>query len=161
MKESTKGKQNGIQCNLWQQLDDLQFADDLALLSYTKGQMQSKAEDLYVISKSLGLRMHSGKSKVLRSGAETEEAIIQGTEALEGLASFTYLGSIIDLNGGTDADIEARNGKARSTRTQLQKIWKAVNISQKIKTRLYNSISNVNYQFCCMVAKLGESHLEQ
>ncbi|GFR98435.1 hypothetical protein ElyMa_002768900 [Elysia marginata] len=101
--------------------------------------MQSKTDDLNIIPKGVGLRIHSGKSKVLRSGAETQEAIILGTDALEKVVSFTYLGSIIDLKGGTDADIKAIIGKARSTYTQLQRIWKAGNISQKIKIRLYNS----------------------
>ncbi|GFS07345.1 hypothetical protein ElyMa_004728400 [Elysia marginata] len=101
--------------------------------------MQGKAEDLNIISKSLGLRIHSGKSKVLRSVVETEEGIILGTEALEEVVSFTYLGSIIYLKIGTDADIKTRIGRARSACTQLKRIWKAGNISQKIKTRLYNS----------------------
>ncbi|GFS17476.1 hypothetical protein ElyMa_003239800 [Elysia marginata] len=79
----------GIYWDLWQQLDDLDFASDLAFLSHTKGQMQSKTEDLNIISKSLGLRTHGGKSKVLRSGVETEEAIIYGTGALEEVVSFT------------------------------------------------------------------------
>ncbi|GFS14085.1 hypothetical protein ElyMa_004899500 [Elysia marginata] len=97
MKVSTRGKQNGIQWNLWQLLDDLDFVDDLPLLSHTKGQIQSKTEDLNIISKGVGLRIHSGKSKVLRSGVETEEGIILGTDALEEVVSLTYLGSIVDL----------------------------------------------------------------
>ncbi|GFR91912.1 hypothetical protein ElyMa_004340100 [Elysia marginata] len=97
--------------------------------------MQSKTEALPITSKSLGLRIHSGKSKVLRSGEKFEEAIILGTEALEEVVSFTYLGRIIDLKGGTDADIKPRIRKVRSTYTQLQRIWKAGNISQKIKIK--------------------------
>ncbi|GFR77908.1 hypothetical protein ElyMa_000520700 [Elysia marginata] len=118
--------------------------------------MQSKTEDLNIISSSLGLRIHSGKSKVLRSGAETKEAIILGTEAVEEVVSFTYLGSIIGLKGGTDADIKPRIGKARSTYRRLQRIWEAGHISQKIKIRLYNS-----NQFFCVVVKLRKAHLEQ
>jgi hypothetical protein len=33
MRESTEGKRNGIQWTMWQQLDDLDFADDIALIS--------------------------------------------------------------------------------------------------------------------------------
>ena len=39
---STEGRRNGIQWSLWGQLDDLDFADDLALLSHTQQQMQDK-----------------------------------------------------------------------------------------------------------------------
>jgi hypothetical protein len=40
--ESTDGKWNGIQWTMWQQLDDLDFADDIALVSSTQQQMQEK-----------------------------------------------------------------------------------------------------------------------
>ena len=40
MKTTTTGRNNGIQWTLWTQLDDLDFADDLALLSHNHSQMQ-------------------------------------------------------------------------------------------------------------------------
>ena len=76
---------------------------------------------------------------MLKTGTTTEEAIKLITTALEEVESFTYLGSVIDVKGGTEADITARIGKARSAFTQLQNIWRAKNISQKIKVRLFNS----------------------
>ena len=42
MKTTTTGRYNGIQWTLWTQLDDLDFADDLALLSHNHKQMQDK-----------------------------------------------------------------------------------------------------------------------
>nr|KAG5712763.1 hypothetical protein BaRGS_029818 [Batillaria attramentaria] len=42
MKTTTAGRKNGIQWTLWTQLDDLDFADDLALLSHSHSQMQDK-----------------------------------------------------------------------------------------------------------------------
>ena len=42
MRESTEGKRNRIQWTMWQQLDDLDFADDIALISSTQQQMQEK-----------------------------------------------------------------------------------------------------------------------
>jgi hypothetical protein len=42
MIESTEGKRNGIQWTMWQQLDDLDFADDIALIFSTQQQMQEK-----------------------------------------------------------------------------------------------------------------------
>ena len=44
MKETTKGERNGIQWTMWEQLDDLDFADDIALLSHTHTQMQDKTD---------------------------------------------------------------------------------------------------------------------
>ena len=45
MKNSTAQRRNGIQWTLWSQLDDLDFADDLALLSHTYQQMQEKTSE--------------------------------------------------------------------------------------------------------------------
>ncbi|VDP49214.1 unnamed protein product [Schistosoma curassoni] len=36
---------------------------------------------------------------------------------------FTYLGSIIHEQGGSDADVKARIGKARAAYLQLKNIW--------------------------------------
>ncbi|KAK7100270.1 hypothetical protein V1264_023251 [Littorina saxatilis] len=40
MKTTTAGRRNGIQWTLFDQLEDLDFADDLALLSHNHAQMQ-------------------------------------------------------------------------------------------------------------------------
>ena len=58
MKETTKGRRNGLQWTLWQQLDDLDFADDIALLSHSQEQMQAKTDHLNEISERVGLKIH-------------------------------------------------------------------------------------------------------
>ncbi|KAK2171237.1 hypothetical protein NP493_1088g00044 [Ridgeia piscesae] len=42
MKMTTRNRRHGIQWTPWSQLEDLDFADDLALLSHTHQQMQEK-----------------------------------------------------------------------------------------------------------------------
>ncbi|VDP38994.1 unnamed protein product [Schistosoma margrebowiei] len=56
---------NGIQWTTRMQLDDLDFADDLALLSQTQQQMQEKTTSVAAASAAVGLNIHKGKSKVL------------------------------------------------------------------------------------------------
>nr|KAG5686179.1 hypothetical protein BaRGS_018955 [Batillaria attramentaria] len=55
MKTTTAGRKNGIQWTLWTQLDDLDFADDLALLSHSHSQMQDKTTCLEATSAGTGL----------------------------------------------------------------------------------------------------------
>ena len=43
MRETVKQGQNGIQWTFTKQLDDLDFADDICLLSHTQKQMQKKS----------------------------------------------------------------------------------------------------------------------
>ena len=139
MKEATKGRRNGLQWTPWQQLDDLDFADDLALLSHTHAQMQTKTKELDSLSKSIGLRIHPEKSKLIRIGDTSNNPVVIGDSALEEVDKFTYLGSIIDVQGGTEADVKARTAKARTAFKQLAKVWKASNISLRTKLRLFNS----------------------
>ena len=139
MREVTAGKRNGIQWTLWTHLDDLDFADDLALLSHTHSQMQEKTEELDDASKRLGLHMHSGKTKVLKVNSGSDIPITLADRPLEEVESFTYLGSVIDMHGGTAADIRARVAKARAAFNQLEKIWKARKISPHTKIRIFNS----------------------
>jgi len=59
MKTCTKQRKNGIQLTLKTQ--DLDFADDLALLSHSHQQME-KTSELAAISSRLGLNIHKGKT---------------------------------------------------------------------------------------------------
>ncbi|VDP57936.1 unnamed protein product [Schistosoma curassoni] len=103
------------------QLDDLDFADDLALLSHTKQQMQEKTTSVAEASTAVGLNIHKGKSKILRYNTECTNPIIINGEDLEDVKTFTYLGSIIDEHGGgSDADVKVRIGKARAAYLQLR-----------------------------------------
>ncbi|VDP47495.1 unnamed protein product [Schistosoma margrebowiei] len=60
-------------------------------------------------------------------------------KTLEDVESFTYLGSIIDEQGGSDADVKARIGKARTAFLQLKNIWNSKQLSTNIKVRISNT----------------------
>ena len=64
MKQSSSPK-NGILWTSQSQLGDLDFADDLALLSHTHQQIQEKTDIVAEHSARLGLNIHRGKSKIL------------------------------------------------------------------------------------------------
>ena len=74
----------------------------------------------------------------LCSSASTEPALLEGSP-LDEVESFTYLGSIINVQGGTDRDVKTRIGKARTAFLQLQTIWKSRELSQRTKIRIFNS----------------------
>ncbi|VDO49645.1 unnamed protein product [Schistosoma margrebowiei] len=57
---------------------------------------------------------------------------------LEDIESSTYLGSIIDEQGGSDADVKVRIGKARTAFLQLKNIWNSKQLSTNIKVRIFN-----------------------
>ena len=57
IKRRTVGKgENGIRCRLTTKLDDLDFADDVALLSSSRNQMQRKTSRMDMEVKRVGLK---------------------------------------------------------------------------------------------------------
>ena len=139
MKMTTVQRTSGIQWTLWTQLEDLDFADDLALLSHSHQQMQDKTTELAAVSLQMGLNIHKGKTKVLRMNAASTDPVTLEGNALEEVETFTYLGSVINKRGGTDADVRARIGKARVAFLQLKNIWSSRVLSSRTKIRLFNS----------------------
>ncbi|VDP07855.1 unnamed protein product, partial [Schistosoma margrebowiei] len=134
IKTSTSEGKHGIQWTARNQLDDLDFADDRALLSHTHEQMQIKTASVAPVSASVGLSIHKRKTKVLKFKAENSNSI-----TLEDIESFTYLGSIIDEQGGSDAEVRARIGKARTAFLQLKNTWNSKQLSTNIKVRIFNT----------------------
>ena len=139
MKNSTEGTRNGIQWTLWTQLEDLDFADDLALLSHQQQQMQDKTNRLASEAKKLGLKINKDKTKVLRANTPNEDPIQLEQERLEDVDSFTYLGSVVDQQGGSDADIKARLGKARTAFIQLKNVLSSSSLRLRTKLRIFKS----------------------
>ncbi|XP_043922942.1 uncharacterized protein LOC122798228, partial [Protopterus annectens] len=139
MKKSTAGQKNGIQWTLWNQLEDLDYADDLALISHSQQQMQNKTNLVAVTALEVGLNINNLKTKILKLNSTNTNPITLQGKPLEEVQSFTYLGSIIDKQGGSEADVRARIGKARAAFIQLNRVWKTRELSLINKIRLFNS----------------------
>ncbi|VDP43393.1 unnamed protein product [Schistosoma curassoni] len=108
MKTSTSEGKHGIQWTAHNQLDDLDFADDLVLLSYAHEQMKMKTTSLAAASASVGLNIRKRKSKILECNTENTNQVTIDGEAVEAVESFTYLGSHIDEQGGSHSDLKTR-----------------------------------------------------
>ena len=123
MRAVTNRKRNGLQWTLWTQLDDLDFADDLALLPHNDQQMQADTSDqLHHTLLQIVLTINKQKTKILRINVGNDEPVtIEGIELGE-VESFTYLARVVDKSGGTDADVKTRIGKARSAYNMLKKV---------------------------------------
>ncbi|VDO95440.1 unnamed protein product [Schistosoma margrebowiei] len=139
MKTSTSEGKQGIQWTSRMKLDDLDFADDLALLSQTQQQTQEKTTSVAAPSAAIGLNIHKRKSKVLRYNTACTNPITIDGEDLEDVKTFTYLGSIIDEHGGSDADMKARISKARAAYLQLRNVWNSKQLSTNTKVRIFNT----------------------
>ncbi|VDO73608.1 unnamed protein product [Schistosoma curassoni] len=101
--------------------------------------MQEKTTSVAAASAAVGLDIHKGKSRILRYNTECTNPITIDGEDLEDVKTFTYLGSIIDEQGGSDADVKARIGKARAAYLQLTNIWNSKQLSANTKVSIFNT----------------------
>ena len=120
-------------------LTDLDFADDVAVLSHSATTLQQMTDSLKTSAEMVGLRISSDKTKVSTVSA-TDTPISIGQQTLEGVSEFQYLVSIISTNLDVEVDIRAKIGKAASTFQRLCKIWSSHSINLDTKLRLYMSI---------------------
>ena len=139
MKETTKDQARGIQWTLSKHLEDIDFADDVALLSQRHNSMTQKLEGIRETAAMIGLKINIQKTKSLRVNQGNNANFNIGGDEIQDVEKFTYLGSIVSSEGGTDQDIVARIGKATTAFHILRPIWRSRAISVKVKLRIFNT----------------------
>ncbi|VDP25007.1 unnamed protein product [Schistosoma margrebowiei] len=137
MKTSASEGKHGIQWTSRMQLDDLDFADDLALLSQTQQQMQEKTNSVRAASAAVGLNIHKKKSRIRRYNTACTNSVTIDREDLEDVKILTCLNSVIDEHSGSDADVKALVGKARVVYLQLKNIWNSKQMSTNTKVKIF------------------------
>ena len=130
----------GIQWTLQSRLEDLDFADDLALLSYSEQHMQQKTNALAEEARKVGLLINTAKTKVMCINTVLTSPITIGDVQLENIDEFTYLGSIISKEDSVRPDITSRLNKSKSVFARLRPIWRSQVYSRRMKLHLYNSM---------------------
>ncbi|XP_048772952.2 uncharacterized protein LOC125678500 [Ostrea edulis] len=101
--------------------------------------MQDKTSLLAATSVKLGLKPNERKTKIMKINAKSKQPIKIRDTILEEVEEFTYLGIIVSVNGGTDADVKTRINRARVIFNILGKVWNAKNISRNTKIKIFNS----------------------
>ena len=140
MRRTTSDKPRGIQWTMFTKLEDLDFADDIALLSSTGTHMQEKTDRLIRFAKQTGLIINRKKTQLMNINITPPIATISiEEEEIETVDNFTYLGSTISKEYGVKKDMQARLNKARGAFCRLRPIWKSKQYSLKTKLKLYNS----------------------
>jgi len=139
MRQTTEKHRDGIRWALMTRLEDLDFADDVALLSHNHQDMQSKLTRMGMISAKASLRISKSKTKGMRINTTNADRLELDGEEIDEVEEFAYLGSNISKDGGSDRDIQLRIGKARTAFIMLSPVWKSKTISKKTKLRTLNT----------------------
>ena len=125
MKNSTDGERRGIKWTMTMTatttLEDLDFADDIALLSHRHQDMQEKTDAMETTAGNLGLKVSTKKTKGMRMNARVQENIKLNGDEIEEVDDFTYLGSKMSNTGDGEVEIRARLANASQAFASLRK----------------------------------------
>jgi hypothetical protein len=97
-----------IEWGMKDRLEDLDFVDDICLLSQRYSDMKDKLIRLQQEAKLARLNINVNKTKEMRTNTQIEEKLSMTNNEIEQVESFTYLRSIVTQHGGTDQDINHR-----------------------------------------------------
>jgi len=136
MRQTTKHGNTGIRWKFNNFLEDLDFADDLALISSTERHIQTKVSNLGRYAKMTGLRNNTAKTMMMNWNNPSVREVQVNGEELETVSKFVYLGGTVTQEGGSDEDIRSRFGKARAAFRKLRNTWKSSQLKLKTKLKL-------------------------
>ncbi|GFR64218.1 retrovirus-related Pol polyprotein from type-2 retrotransposable element R2DM [Elysia marginata] len=140
MKNTVGNGENGIRWKFMSKLDDLDFSDDIALLSSTQQHLQQKTDNLVLLSQRTGLRVNPEKCNTLRIYEKSTDKIRVDNATLEDVETFHYLGAVVSKIGGGSKNLQNRLTKARSFFCRLGKLWSSTSASQHTKIKLYKTL---------------------
>ena len=129
LKQVTSGGRSGIRWTLTSVLEDLDYADDIALLAHRHQDMQAKTNALATTAGSLGLKINTKKTRHLRMNSRTNESIMVNGEVVDEVDHFTYLGSKVSTSGDGEEEILVRISKASQAFASLRGTWRSKKIS--------------------------------
>ena len=140
MRKTTANERRGERLNSITILDDLEFADDLALLPSKFNDLREKSGKLTEEAPRVDDKLNARNCKTPRTEfARNKENIVVNCEEVEDVEEFAYLGAIVDKEGGGSKDIRNRLQKARGAFQKLWKVWAARKIGRRTKIRLLKS----------------------
>jgi hypothetical protein len=140
LKTTVQDKKRGLMWTFEENLEDLDFADDICLLSQNGKQLQEKIDHLSRTSEKAGLKINKIKTKIMRLNTKAATSIEVGSEIIEEVENFTYLGSIILGEEGVLKDVTSRVSKARSVFVRLSKIWRSSSTTTETKLKIFSSM---------------------
>ncbi|XP_044745272.1 uncharacterized protein LOC123307119 [Coccinella septempunctata] len=118
----------------------LQFADDQAVVSGDKDDMEYMIRKLIEEYEKWGLNVNLGKTKYLWVGGEPRDLTLNSGEIITYCLDYNYLGVIFDSTGTDNKEIERRITTAKKARSCLNGILWNKNISKRRKFNIYETL---------------------
>ena len=121
-RNTTGGNKTGIRWNFTSKLEDLDFADDISLMSSCYTHMQIKTRQLNQFAARTGLRINKKKTQILRINSKCKNKLLIDDQELKEVDKYNTLGANVSKQGGGGDDIVNRIRKARVSFMKLKQI---------------------------------------
>ena len=128
MQTVTQGRCQLIQWTLMTVQEDLDYADNIGLLSSKHQDAQQKAERLSKTASTIDLKVNTKKTKVLRKNTRVNDPVMIDGKYLEDVEESTYIGTKVTTSSNCNQGINTRISKANQAFAMLKPAWRATNL---------------------------------
>ena len=120
-------------------MEDMEYADDICLVSHKCEHMQKKLDDLWEESKKVGLEINPLKTEEIRVNTIINQVLRLNGEDIKRSSDFCYLGSVVAEDGGASTNVKVRIQKARGSFSKLRKVWLFTSIRKDTKIKIFSA----------------------
>ena len=120
----------GIQWTPFSHQEDLDLADDIAVLSTTAHHLQQKTDKLSSFANKVGLTIRSSKTKVMDVNSLDQPPVTVNEHVEES----TYLGSVVSADNAAHNDILAQDQQSHKLLRETQASLKVETVRHQDKT---------------------------
>lgn len=116
---------------------DLDFADDIALLSSSASDCQKQLLSQKKHANNVGLKINFKKTEIMTNQtSETPKFLLEDDQELDIVDNFKYLGAMML---SCETDIKIRKGQAWGAFWKMKSIWHSSSIPTKLKINIFNA----------------------
>ena len=122
-------------------VSNLRFADDISNTNESQADLQGEMNKISQEAGKMGMKINLEKTEVQHIGRSTKQMVVKiNGQLLKQVSDFVYLGGNISSDGTLDKDIGRRIGLASGAMQNLNKIWRARDLSIATKVRMYQTL---------------------
>ena len=120
-----------------ERLNHLRFADDIVLISNSCEELQEMLNEINSESKKLGMKMNMKKTKVMYNEYVNRKPVQIGTEEVEGVTEYVYLGQLVKMENDKTDEIRRRIAAGWEAFAKYRDILKS-KMPMCLKRKVYN-----------------------
>ena len=119
-------------------LNNLRYADDTTLIANSKEDLEALIQQVKITSEAAGLMLNVKKTKIMTTEEVNEFKI--GTESLDIVKEFCFLGTFINQGADCEKEIRRRIAMGKANMGKLEKVMKDRDVSRDLKIKLVQTL---------------------